>query len=132
MIIEAKYATIRYTDFGVETIFHSDGAVVSAWPHPEQTHYYVISHRLGYGDDIMRYCREHEACHSLVEEFLHDRPSQVLWSLAHGKLPRGAEAAYEEMAAQQLQRWVRAHERPILSGVDWDKVKRDAIELLGA
>lgn len=44
----------------------------------------------------------------------------------------GRESVEEEIAAQVLQRWLRANERPIVSGVDWDAMKRDALELLGA
>jgi hypothetical protein len=34
------------------------------------------------------------------------------------------------VAAQTFQRWLRANERPICSGLDWDGLKRDALDLL--
>lgn len=128
--IRLKFCEIEFNDWGCETRF-PDGAVVSAWPHPEQPHYHVIAHRLGYGDDLMAYCREHEVAHAMIAERLHDAPSVVLWGLSHGeKIPKGP-GLYEEIAAQTLQRWLRANERPILSGCDWDKLKADALGLLG-
>jgi hypothetical protein len=94
-------------------------------------HYHVIAHRCGYGDDLLAYAREHELFHLLVEEWLFDRPSRILWGLAHGR-PLGAhDAAYEEMMAQAAQRFVRAAERPIIGGVGWDGLKARALDLLG-
>lgn len=127
-MIELKYSKIAFTDRGCCVFFH-DGSCCNAIPH-DIPHYHVIAHRLGYGDDRMRYCREHEFAHLFVEERLHDRPSRVLWAIAHDQMLTGPEAAYEESFAQVFQRWLRAHERPILSGVDWDGLKRDALALL--
>jgi hypothetical protein len=128
-IIQLRYAAVEYIPGGAVTRF-ADGASFGAVPH-ETAHYHVIAHRCGYGDDLLAYCREHEACHLIVEEWLHDRPSRILWGLAHGVPLPPHESAYEEMAAQALQRWVRAHERPIIGGVDWDGMKASAIALLG-
>jgi hypothetical protein len=128
-VIRLRYAVLGWTPQGCTTFFE-DGTEVSAWPHPDMPHYHVIAHRLGYGDDLLAYCREHEAAHLFVEERLHNRPSRVLWALAHGQRISGCDAGYEEMAAQQFQRWLRANERPIVSGVDWDGLKRDALGLL--
>jgi hypothetical protein len=66
---------------------------------------------------------EHELCHLALEEWLHDRPSRILWGLAHGAPLPPHECAYEELAAQALQRFVRAAERPIVGGVDWDALR---------
>ena len=128
LVIRLKYATLAYTPEGCTTTFQ-DGATADAAPH-DLPHYHVVAHRLGYGDDLLAYCREHEFCHLFIEERLHDRPSLVLWSLAHGTTLSGSRAAYEEIAAQSFQRWLRANERPITSGVDWDGLKRDALRLL--
>jgi hypothetical protein len=127
-MIRLKYATLLFTDWGCQTVF-LDGATVDSIPH-YTPHYYVIAHRLGYGDNVLAYCQEHEFCHSFLEERLHNRPSQVLWGLAHGSMLSGPAATYEELAAQQLQRWLRANERPISSGVNWDKLKAEAQEFL--
>lgn len=108
--------------------FH-DGTSVGAVPQAT-TDYHVISHRLGYEDDILAYCREHEFAHAFLEEKLHDRPSQVLWSLAHGLSVDDKTHVYEEIAAQTFQKWLRSAERPITSGVDWIQLKKEAILIL--
>jgi hypothetical protein len=123
-----KYATLTFDPKGCSTWFE-DGKCAPAVPH-DTHHYHVIAHRCGYADDIMAYCREHEFAHSFMEERLQDRPSRVLWGVAHNQQLSGPEAAYEEMMAQAFQRWLRAGERPIISGVDWDALKRDALRLL--
>jgi len=107
-------------------MFH-DAARVESFPH-EIPHYYVIAHRTGYGDDLRWYCREHDFFHNFCEEFFHDRPSPVLWSLAHGSEIENS--AYEELMVQTCQRWVRTNERPIIGGVDWDQFKQQALQYL--
>ena len=128
--VHLEFCRVEQREGSVWTVFH-DGAECPATAH-QTPHYYVIAHRLGYGDDIWAYCFEHEVAHAFVEQELHRRPSRVLWALAHGGMLKGTEAAYEEIAAQTLQRWIRANERPILSGVDWDGLKARALELLAA
>jgi hypothetical protein len=128
-MIRLTHCSIEWTDHGCVTRF-PDGAEVGAYPHPEQPHYHVIAHRCGYGDDLLAYCREHEFCHALVAERFYDDVSFVLFPLAHKLKPPGGFALLEEIAAQTLQRWLRANERPILAGCDWDALKRDALELL--
>jgi hypothetical protein len=127
-VIKLKYASIDFTDWGCRTTFN-DGAYADAIPH-HTPHYHVIAHRTGYGDDVLAYCQEHEFCHLFLEERLYDRPSLVLTGVATLKMLNGREAAYEEVAAQTFQRWLRANERPICSGLDWDGLKRDALDLL--
>jgi hypothetical protein len=128
-VISLKFCTLEFTDDGAVTRF-PDGTEIVAHPHPGNHHYNVISHRLGYGDDILRFCQEHEFAHSFVAERLLDRPSVVLSALAHGTVLSGRNAAFEELTAQAFQRWLRANERPIISGVKWDEMKADALELL--
>lgn len=127
-MIRLKHCTVEFLSDGVITRF-PDGTDIEAQPH-DTYHCHVISHRLGYGDNILRYCQEHEFAHSYIAECLFDRPSLVLSSLAHGVQLSGRNSAYEEIAAQVLQRWLRTHERPILSGVNWDRVKTEALGLL--
>jgi hypothetical protein len=129
-VIRTRYAAVELTAQGCVTHF-LDGTSYGAHPH-DTHHYAVIAHRCGYGDDLLAYCREHEICHLLVEEWLHDRPSRILWGLAHGEPLAPHEAAYEEIAAQALQRWVRAAERPIIGGVDWDALKHRALVTLAS
>ena len=57
-------------------------------------------------------------------------PSPVLQSVASGRLLSGKEAASEELLAQTLQRFCRAGEQPIIGGVNWGGMKREALGLL--
>jgi hypothetical protein len=127
-MIDLLYCSVKWEPWGVRVLFpdgvHADGA-----PH-DTAHYRVIAHRLGYGDDIMAYAREHDFCHAYVEQELHRRPSRVLRGVAVGKYAPTADAVYEEIMAQTLQRWLRTNERPIVSGCDWDALRRGALELL--
>ena len=128
-MIRLRFASVSPTDWGCVSTF-ADGATVPAQHRPDEPHYRVISHRCGYGDDTLRYCIEHEVCHHLLCEALYGAPSPILWRLAHGEAVPGAYAAWEEIAVQALQRWVRAAERPIVGGVDWDALKLRALEVL--
>jgi hypothetical protein len=125
--LNLRFASLKVTDWGCETTFE-DGSVVSAWPH-DTPRYHVISHRLGYGDFLHRYCVEHEFAHEFVSERLCNRPSIVLWALAHQKQPHLSKAIQEELLAQALQRWLRANEEPIVAGVDWHALKAEALPL---
>lgn len=129
MKIILRHSLIEWTDDGCITYFQ-DGSSIGAQPHPGNHHYRIITARTGLGDDVMAYCRTHELAHLFLEERLHDRPSQVLWALAHGKMLCGADAAYEEIAAQAFQAWVYANRRPIVSGIPWDPLKADFLALL--
>jgi len=128
--ISLQFCDVFFTEWGAETVF-PDKARIAAYPHPEMPHYSVIAHRCGYGDDLMAYCREHEFAHSFIEERLHGRPSEVLSALARGGTLSGYVAAYEEGMAQAFQAFLRANARPISSGVPWDRLKADALKLLG-
>jgi hypothetical protein len=127
-MIQLRFCQVAYTDYGCRTTF-LDGAFVDAIPHLT-AHYHVISHRCGYGDDVLRYCREHEVCHSFLAERMDDATSDVLWDLAHDLPTPPQYAVTEEIAVQTFQRWLRANERPIVGGADWDGLKRDALGLL--
>ncbi len=126
--IHIEDCRIEYTPYGCTTIF-ADGASVDAIPH-DTFHYHVIAHRLGYQDDILAYCREHEVAHELISQYVAGTHSEVLWCLAHGKVAAPAVVTYEELAVQALQRFVRANERPIVSGVDWDALRTYLYEVV--
>lgn len=128
-MIRLKFCTITRAEDGCKVRFHWSGRSCEARPH-HTPHYHVIAHRCGYGDDVSAYCIEHEFAHAFIEERLHNRPSVILWSLAHHVELEPEKSIYEEAAAQMFQRWLRANERPILSGIDWDGLKRDALALL--
>lgn len=125
-----KFCQVELVDQCVWTRFH-DGTCYPATPH-WTPHYLEITARLGYGDDVLAYCLFHEAAHSFVEEKLHNRPSSVLWALAHGTMLSGHDAAYEEAFAQMFQRWVHANELPIIGGIDWHSMKAEFLDLCGA
>lgn len=125
-MIALRYCSIGWTAFGATTIFHS-GREVSAWPHWDDHHYHALSHRLGYGDDLLAYAREHELAHSVAAAEFSNAPSYVLHALAHGEPIDQGRALLEEMAALTIQRWVRANERPLLSGCDWDSLRAEFI-----
>lgn len=128
--ISLQFCDVFFTSWGAETVF-PDKTRIGAYPHPEMPHYSVIAHRCGYGDDLLAYTREHEFAHAYIEERICGRPSQVLSALARGKPLTGYDAAYEEITAQAFQAFLRANQRPICSGVPWDRLKADALELLG-
>lgn len=123
-----KYANI-WCDGWITWLRFGDGGVCEAHPHQEP-HYFVIAHRLGYGDDIISYCYEHEFCHEFFNEFLYDRKSPLLVSLAQGSPLAGPVAVQEELSVMAVQRWLRANERPIVAGIDWDMFKTEALRLL--
>lgn len=120
--IQLKHCSVEFNRWGARTHF-PDGRFVDAVPDWQGAHYAVIAHRCGYGDDRLAYCQEHELAHALVCEWLYDDVSDVLWHLAHNDPLTGPEAVAEELLAQTLQRFVRAKERPIVGGVDWDGLR---------
>ena len=116
-MITLRHATVEWTDYGCFTRFHS-GPEVGAFPHPGDTQYHIIADRCGYGFDLLAYAREHDLLHSLVSEWLFDKPSPVLMGVATGNELTGPESAYEECFVQAMQCYLRKNERPILSGLD--------------
>lgn len=120
-MLHLKHCSIEWTDYGARVVF-AGGKPVDAAPH-DTHHYAVIAHRCGYGDDLMAYCREHELAHIVGCEFLFSAESEVLSALAHARPLSPGVAAAEEMLAMTVQRWVRANERPIIGGIDWDELK---------
>jgi hypothetical protein len=140
--ITLPHATVTYTPEGCVSTF-ADGTSYGAHPH-DTPHYDEIARRCGYlgahrwghlhpwlsADARLAYCREHEVFHHSVGEHFYGRVSPVLWALAHGRDVSPEEAALEEAMVMTLQRWVRAGERPIIGGVDWDGLKRQALGLL--
>jgi len=129
-VMRLKHCDLRAWEWGCETVF-PDGTSVPSTPH-DTAHYHVISHRCGFGDDLNGYCLSHDLMHSLTQEWFYDRPSEVLWAIAHGQMLSGRAAASEEIVAQVAQRWVWANEQPIIGGVGWSAFKARALELWGA
>lgn len=139
-------ATLTYTADGAVTTY-DDATSYGAQPH-DTPHYDEIARRCGHLDiqtvatwpldpteeqfaaARLVYCREHEACHHIVAEWIGGHTSRVLWPLAHGREPDPFEATAEEALAMTFQRWLRANERPIIGGVPWDDLKARALALL--
>lgn len=128
-MIRCRYADVHPFAWGALVRF-PDGAEVPAEAQPNDPHYRVASHRCGYQDDVVAYAVEHEVAHLIVCEFLFDRPSPVLRGLATGNPLSAEEAALEEMGSQALQRFVRASERPLVGGVDWNAMRARFLEVL--
>lgn len=128
-MIELAFCRFERFNWGCQTTFPY-GTIIEAFPHWDDHHYHVISHRCGYGDDLLAYCQEHEFVHSFLAEKLNRAESNVLWLLARGDEPTPQEAAYEEALVQMFQLWLRGHQRPIIGGIDWGALKAEALELL--
>lgn len=130
-MLSLRYCSIEWTEEGARVVFPGgDGAQAAeteAYPHPQNHHYSVISHRVGYGDDLLGYCREHELAHAVVAQEFFDAPSYVLEHMARRTSPDRRMAVLEEMAVATLQRWVRANERPIIGDCDWDRIKAEFV-----
>jgi hypothetical protein len=130
-VIQLTHCNVAWTDTGCITRF-DDGTETEACPH-DTAHYRIVASRLGYGDDILAYCREHELAHSLVGAWIFGGPSQVLWGVAHDMMLTGRQSALEECFAQACQRFWRANERPILSGLPkLDEWKAEALAMIEA
>lgn len=129
--IKLRYVEVDFFDNGeARTRFRdSDLADVEAQPH-DTHHYHVIAHRCGYGDDIGRYCQEHEFFHSFCAEYFMDGLSDVLFCLSDGANIPPFTAGLEENFVMTCQRWVRANERPIIGGLNWDLFKAEALRHL--
>lgn len=127
-VVQIGDATVTFTPEGAVTTY-ADGASYGA--HPHETHrYHAIAHRCGYGDDILAYCREHEVCHHMAGLWITGGGSNVIGPLAQGIEPDPIEALHEELLVVTFQRWLRANERPIIGGVDWDGLKTRALAVL--
>ena len=129
-VIRLRWASVTYDPTGCWFEF-MDGTGYGSNPH-ETPHYREIAARCGYGSDLLAYCREHEYIHHVIGEELYRGPSPVLWQLAHGRPVDPGLAAVEEAAVMTLQRWVRAGERPIIGGVEWDRIKARCLSDLNA
>lgn len=132
--VRLKFCTIEKTAEGCLSVF-DDGTSVPSIPHPDDPHYHVVAHRLGYGeghtlDVLHRYCYEHDFVHHFVAEYLFDAPSPSLWGVAHNDPVPEHHAACEEAIVMTFQRWLRANEQPIIAGVDWHAMKAAALRLI--
>jgi hypothetical protein len=94
--------------------------------------YRALAERLGYGNDVVRYCLEHDFLHSFLEGEVMGRPSPILWSLAHGwRHPDTTE--YEEALVQLFQGSLRGGWEMTATSPDrdWCAIRQKAWALLG-
>lgn len=107
-VISLPTATVEIWPDCVRTTLPGSGQVMAA---PEATEEYRARARaLGYGDDIMAMCREHEILHSLLACWLGLPESPVLARLAAGNPMDREEMEPEEAAVLALQRLCRQHQ----------------------
>lgn len=130
-IIRCRFGRVEFHPWGAMSFVKGLRDGVPATPHPDLPDYQEVTRRCGYGEDCLRFTQEHEVAHFLVEEFIHDRVSRVLWALARRYPPSRHEAAYEELAAQALQRFARTGERPIVAA-PWYEMRDRFVELVDA
>ena len=90
----------------VITRFH-DGTEAHAVPQDTPEYHAHAIEKTG-KDDILLYCWQHDLMHVMHAE-MRDRPSVVLWAVAHGLPTDTPECEQEEREAQDLQRAYLLH-----------------------
>ncbi len=129
-VFPLRHCTVSFHDTFSWTQFPS-GQGYGAVPGKDDS-YQTLTRRLGYGDDTLAYCLEHDFLHSFVEQEVYDRPSPILYALAHG-LDAPETTAYEEALVQLFQGFLRAgwDMTATQPGVDWWNIRIKARILLG-
>lgn len=82
-----------------------DGAVVEGAPHDTDA-YRATSERLGYGDDTLQLCRDHDPLHAIVAAVFGLGASYSL-AVAAGLRPADALSSAEEEVVLAVQKFVR-------------------------
>ena len=114
------------------TTYYPDGTESSNWPLLGDSHYASIAGSLGFGDtpaELMRYCWEHEFCHSFVPMALFGRASYVVWNSAHGLPGRMVAARMEEYTVYLFQRCL--HDLIAPPATEWPDLVTAARGMLG-
>jgi hypothetical protein len=125
--IKLRFADLDFVPgFGATSRFY-DGTSYGAHPH-DAPHYWHLAFRCGYEGDVFKYCQEHELAHHLVSE-LFDRPSPILWALAHGEKPAAWLVPAEEALVLCLQKYARTNEHPFVDGIDWKPLRERFLQL---
>jgi hypothetical protein len=129
-IFPLRYCEVTFYDTFAWTQF-SSGQGYGAVPSNDPC-YRTLAARLGYGEDLTRYCLEHDFLHSFIEQEVFDRPSPILYALAHD-LPPPPTTAYEEALVQMFQGFLRSDWDMTATqpGLDWCAVRAKARILLG-
>lgn len=89
----------------VRTLF-ADSTEAPAAPH-DTDDYRGHAERAGCGQDVWRYCLEHDLCHVILGELIRG-PSPTLWRVAHGFDTTLAVVEKEEEAAKTLHAFLNA------------------------
>jgi hypothetical protein len=104
-----RHASFWQTDQGAVTWVYApgnNGDPIPAVPHDTED-YRARAKALGYGDDVMAMCREHEFLHSALAELLSDEgPSPTLLGVNTGK--PWPHWSIEEAAVLAVQRYWNA------------------------
>lgn len=105
-------------EIGTDLLFTvlPDGALVPAAPQ-DTTEYRMTAAGLGYEDDILRMCREHEVAHSLLCWLLGLPESPTMRGVAHGAAPT-PQTNLEEAAVLAFQAFARALDIDLLALLD--------------
>lgn len=121
-VIKLKFCTVEFLRDSVRTTFHDHTHTDARPVDNESTREAAV--RFGYDGDILRYTQEHDFSLAFISQYLVNGTSDTLWCYAHNREPNRDGRLYEELFAQYIQRWARADERPLISGIDWDEMKR--------
>lgn len=134
-VIPLETCTVSFYEFWVWTQF-PDGSgyggypdyTQEGWPHFTDD-YRAVATLTGY-DDPLRYCLEHDFFHSWVAWRILERPSSVLWALAHNE-PPPLITAHEEALTILAQSYYNGGRMFATSPrVDWASIMKDAKRLL--
>lgn len=93
--------TVEFYPWGALTCF-SDGVELKAAPQDDRD-YLNRARDLGYGNDALTMCQDHELLHSVVAEMLHAGPSPALWRAAHGDRSKRGLGAEEDLVLRMQQ-----------------------------
>jgi hypothetical protein len=129
-VFPLRHCTVSFYDHFAWTQFPSGqgwGAVPSDDPS-----YRALAARLGYGDDILAYCLEHDFLHSFLEQEVFQRPSPILYALAHD-VPPPPTTCYEEALVQLFQGFLRNNWDMTAThpDIDWCVIRTKAVIFLG-
>jgi hypothetical protein len=101
--IRLPHAVVDLHPHGAVTHFPVDGSYVEATPWWDDEGYHKQAVDLGYGNDLLAMCQDHELLHSAAAEMLYQKPSEALWRWAHGDRSKKGLGAEEDLVLR-LQR----------------------------
>lgn len=139
-VIGMHFCTVSFYRTFVWTQFPTGqgwGGVPDVGGDPEvDAAYRRLARKLGYGNDTLTYCQEHDFCHSFVEQEIFGRPSPILWALAHDRRHPDT-TVYEEALVQHFQGFMRGSDQDgqydmtaVAPDIEWCAVRQKAWDLL--